>query len=406
LSRAEPQGALLLEAPTTDREVRSVYAHAPFCVRRCGYCDFAVQVRRMGDPEAWARALAGELSALRAEGTFLLADRLETLYVGGGTPSLLGPTAMDRLADLLGRERLEDPSLEWTSEANPESFTAEVASGWRKAGVNRVSLGVQSFHEPVLKWMGRMHGAEGAAQAVRTARSSGIQNLSIDLIFSLPEGVQRDWTEDLERALALEVPHISLYGLTVEAGTPLWRAVQEGREQPAPEARYREEYLEAAERLGAAGYGHYEVSNFALPGHESIHNGVYWSGFPYLGLGNSAHSYLHPVRRWNLRDWDAYEGQAREGRLPVQDQEVLDARATSLERVWLGLRTARGLSLSGLPPRGHDVVHRWVGQSLALLDDGGVRLTPEGWLLLDRLSVELDSVLEATGAPSRVVEQP
>jgi oxygen-independent coproporphyrinogen-3 oxidase len=144
-----PGEALAPESTGGGRLVRSVYAHAPFCVRRCGYCDFAVQVRRTGDPEAWAHALAGELGALRAEGTFVLADRLATLYVGGGTPSLLGPTAMDRLADVLGRERLPE-GLEWTSEANPESFTAEVAGGWRRAGVNRVSLGVQSFHEPVL----------------------------------------------------------------------------------------------------------------------------------------------------------------------------------------------------------------------------------------------------------------
>jgi oxygen-independent coproporphyrinogen-3 oxidase len=356
----------------------------------------------VGDPEAWASALAGELAALRQEGTFELADRLTTLYVGGGTPSLLGPTAMDRLAGLLGRDRVSDPTLEWTAEANPESFSDEVARGWRAAGVNRVSLGVQSFHDSVLRWMGRLHGAEGAEAAVARARREGLGNVSVDLIFSLPEDVERDWSIDLDRALALDVPHISLYGLTVEPGTPLARAVQEGRERPAPDTRYREEYLEACERLTRAGYLHYEVSNFALPGRESRHNEVYWNGEPYLGLGNSAHSYLHPLRRWNLRDWSAYEGRSRMGLLPVQDQELLDEGSARLERVWLGLRTARGLSMRDLPARAHDVVVGWVRQAWGVVSDGALRLTPEGWLLLDRLSVELDSVLDADAPPRDV----
>jgi oxygen-independent coproporphyrinogen-3 oxidase len=386
--------AVSLEGSPNDGPIRSVYVHAPFCARRCGYCDFAVQVRRRGDPQAWAHALAGELSALDAEGLFALAQRLRTLYVGGGTPSLLGPDAMDRLADLLGRGRLEPDELEWTAEANPESFTDDVAKAWKRAGVNRLSLGVQSFDDSVLRWMGRLHGASGAAQAVARARRAGVENVSIDLIFSLPVGVRRSWRGDLERALALEVPHLSLYGLTVEPETPLARRVREGRERPADEQRYRDEYLAAADTLTRAGYQHYEVSNFALPGKESRHNDVYWCGEPYLGLGNSAHSYIHPLRRWNLRDWDAYEMAAREGRLPVRDQEVLDARATRLERVWLGLRTRRGLETPEPSSRGHRLVEEWVERGWAYPTAEVVRLTPEGWLLLDRLAVELDSALD------------
>ena len=375
--------------------IGSVYVHAPFCARRCGYCDFAVQVRRTGDLEGWSRALQGELAAVEREGTFRLAPRLATLYVGGGTPSLLGPEAMDRLADILGRERLAGPDLEWTAEANPESLTDEVAAGWRRAGVNRLSLGVQSFDAGVLRWMGRLHGADGAADAVGRARRAGIENVSVDLIFALPEKLGRSWSDDLRRTLALEVPHVSLYGLTVEAETPLARRVREGRDPPVDEARYREEFLEAAETLTAAGYEHYEVSNFALPGRESRHNGTYWTGEPWLGLGNGAHSYLYPLRRWNLRDWNAYERAAREGGLAVQDHEVLDAGAARLERVWLGLRTRAGLGLSGLSPRGHHAVEGWVDQRWATRADGAVRLTPQGWLLLDRLAVELDSALDS-----------
>jgi oxygen-independent coproporphyrinogen-3 oxidase len=353
-----------------------------------------VQVRRRGDPDAWAASLRAELGALAAEGFFTLAPRLATLYVGGGTPSLLGPRAMDLLANALGRERLTADELEWTAEANPESYTDEVARAWSAAGVNRLSLGVQSFDDAVLRWMGRLHGPSGAAQAVSRARDTGLENVSIDLIFSLPERLRRSWGDDLERALELEVPHVSLYGLTVEPDTPLGRRVREGRERPADEGLYREEYLQAAETLTRAGYVHYEVSNFALPGRESRHNEVYWSGEPYLGLGNSAHSYLHPLRRWNLRDWNAYEEAARVGRLPVQDHEVLDAPQARLERVWLGLRTRQGLPMPDPASQGYHLVTQWVGQEWAHPPEGSVRLTPRGWLLLDRLAVELDSALD------------
>jgi oxygen-independent coproporphyrinogen-3 oxidase len=388
-------GGLPESAVPEPTPIGSVYVHAPFCARRCGYCDFAVQVRRTGDLEGWARALRGELGAVEREGTFRLAPRLDTLYVGGGTPSLLGPDAMDRLADIVGRERLGAPDLEWTAEANPESLTDEVSAGWRRAGVNRLSLGVQSFDDRVLRWMGRLHGADGAAESVARARRAGIENVSVDLIFALPGKLGRSWSDDLRRTLALEVPHVSLYGLTVEAETPLGRWVREGREAPVDEGLYREEFLEAAETLAAAGYVHYEVSNFALPGRESRHNGTYWTGEPWLGLGNGAHSYVHPLRRWNLRDWAAYERAAREGGLPVQDHEVLDAGAARLERVWLGLRTRAGLELSGLSPRGHHAVEGWALQGWAILAEGAVRLTPQGWLLLDRLAVELDSALDS-----------
>lgn len=370
--------------------VSSVYVHAPFCVRRCFYCDFAVQVRSTGDVEGWLTALAGELRAVEAEALFSLADRLDTLYVGGGTPSLLGPAAMDGLARVVGRGRLGDPGLEWTAEANPESFTAEVATAWREAGVNRLSLGVQTFHEPALRWMGRLHGPEGALRAVRTARASGIPNLSVDLIFGLPSHLGRSWRADLERVLALDPPHVSLYGLTVESATPLGRAVREGRERPVDEDLYGEEFLQAAEALTGAGYDHYEVSNFARPGYASRHNGVYWTGAPYLGLGNGAHSYAPPVRRWNLRNWDDYSRAAREGKGAEDEREVLDAAAQRLERIWLGLRTSAGLSLDGLGDAPRQLVAAWKREGWAVPGGSGVRLTASGWLLLDRLAVELD----------------
>lgn len=367
-----------------------VYVHAPFCARRCFYCDFAVQVRRTGDLDGWLAALAGELRAVEAEGLFDLAPRLDTLYVGGGTPSLLGPDAMAGLARVLGRGRLH-PDMEWTAEANPESFTSEVARGWRAAGVNRVSLGVQTFHEPALRWMGRLHGPEGAATAVTTLRDAGMESFSVDLIFGLPAHVGRSWSQDLARALELDPPHISLYGLSVEGSTPLGRAVREGREPAVDEDRYSEEFLEAAEALTAAGYEHYEVSNFARPGHASRHNAAYWTGEPYLGLGNGAHSYAPPVRRWNLREWEGYASAATQGASPEEGREVLDTDAFRLERVWLGLRTSDGLAVEELGGGAVGLAERWERDGLATRAGGRMRLTAAGWLLLDRLAVELDA---------------
>ena len=384
--RAE-QARAAEERPT---EAASVYVHAPFCVRRCVYCDFAVTVSATGDPVGWAEALEAELGHVEREGLLRLAPRLETLYVGGGTPSLLGPGAMDALRALLGRGRLDDPGLEWTVEANPESFDLPLATAWRQAGVNRVSLGVQSFHAPTLRWMGRLHGSEGAETAVGTARAAGLGNVSIDLIFGLPAGVGRSWRHDLERAQALDVPHVSLYGLSVESATPLGRAVAEGREPPVDEDRYREEFLEAAERLGAAGYEHYEVSNFARPGFASRHNQAYWDGRPYLGLGNGAHSYAHPIRRWNVRDWGEYRTRLRRGESTEESRERLDAEAAALEEIWLGLRTASGLATAGWGAEALRLASGWERAGLAEVREGRVRLTARGWLGLDGLAVELE----------------
>jgi oxygen-independent coproporphyrinogen-3 oxidase len=369
--------------------VASVYVHAPFCARRCVYCDFAVSVRRVADVGGWLSALGAELEWLREEGLFRLAEPIETLYVGGGTPSLMGAEAMGRLAALFG-SRVDPERIEWTVEANPESFTPAVAGGWAAAGVNRISLGVQTFHEPALRWMGRLHGAEGARRALQAARDASIENVSVDLIFALPASTGRSWRDDLDGVLSLGVPHVSLYGLSVEPGTPLGRDVSEGRVSPVDEERYRDEFLAAAEVLTGAGYEHYEVSNFARPGFRSRHNAAYWDGSPYLGLGNGAHGFAPPIRRWNVRSWEDYSDRMARGASPVSDEETLDAEAQSLERVWLGLRTRAGVPHPRAGSPAHALVSKWLEAGWAERSAERVRLTAQGWLLLDRLAVELD----------------
>lgn len=363
----------------------SLYVHAPFCARRCCYCDFAVTVDRAPRPDAWLEAVETELR------TAIERERLgrpvfDTVYVGGGTPSLLGPGAMPALRDRIGSLADVAADVEWTAEANPESFDGRLAVNWRDAGVNRLSLGSQSFDPNVLRWMGRLHGPSGTARAVEVARTAGIPSVGLDLIFGLPGRLRRDWETDLERAVALDPDHISLYGLTAEPGTPLGRRVAEGREALADEATYAAEYLHAARVLTSHGFRHYEVSNFARPGRESRHNQACWALRPYLGLGPGAHSFLSPRRWWNTREWVDYrERVARDGSA-VEDEERLDESGAGLERAWLGLRTAKGAPAEDRATR--ELAEQWEARGWARTSGGKVRLTPEGWLLLDRLTLD------------------
>lgn len=383
---------------------RHLYIHVPFCLRRCPYCDFAVQPTRRPPVEDWLDAVDRELALVREANAWSDRLPLTTIYVGGGTPSLLGAAGMAGLRRRLEKHATwDDAAVEWTAEANPETFGPEVAREWRDAGVNRLSLGVQTFHEPALRWMGRLHGADGAVAAFEAARAGGLDNVSVDLIFALPARLGRDWDDDLRRALALEPEHVSLYGLSAEEGTPLGRWVREGRETMAGEEAYAAEYLRAVEATAAAGLVAYEVSNFARPGRESRHNGAYWTLAPYVGVGPGAHSFLPPVRSWNRRDWKGWREDLESGRSPVADRERVDAAAAALERTWLGLRTAAGIPLEELTPAQRALGSRWVEEGLARAEDGvALRLTPRGWLLLDRLTVELDAAA-AAGLPP---EQP
>ena len=382
------------EAPLRVEAVRNLYVHAPFCARRCCYCDFAVTVDRSPDSRRWLNAIRSELSSLQARGEARLADELETLYVGGGTPSVLDPESIAALADVVGRGRLRGSGFEWTVEANPESFTDQVARGWAAAGVNRISFGVQSFDSGALKWMGRLHSAAEAGEAVARATAAGVRNLSVDLIFGLPGSLGRDWKDDIERALRLDVPHVSLYGLTVEEGTPLAGFVREGRVAVAGEARYRDEYLQAAEALSAAGYRHYEVSNFARPGFASRHNRACWRGAPYLGLGNGAHSYAGGRRWWNERDWARYVRRVEDGGNGRAGSEELTSRQRRLEALWLALRTAEGVDANSIGCPAVPVLRTWRERGLSTDAGGTVRLTSSGWLVLDQLTLELDAVME------------
>lgn len=364
--------------------------HVPFCARRCHYCDFSVTASGQPPIDAYLDALAVDLEDWFRTRRWTPPVSLETLFVGGGTPSLLGDHGMRRLSALLrSRFRWDPAEVEWTAEANPESLTDEVCRAWLDLGIDRLSIGVQSFQDEPLEWLGRAHDGAGACRAVERAREAGFSDVNIDFIFGLPASVPRDLRGDVRRALSLGVTHVSVYGLTAEPRTPLGRRVSSGRVRLPDEERYGEEFLELSERLRGAGFRHYEVSNFARPGHASRHNWHYWDGSEYLGLGPSAHSYLGGERIWNVYRWDRYRKAASAAGDLRAGRERSDAAGGRLERVWLGLRTDRGISVDEVPPRARERLEAWRRAGWTVPAESRIRLTPEGWLRLDSLASEI-----------------
>ncbi|HEY4101284.1 MAG TPA: radical SAM family heme chaperone HemW [Gemmatimonadales bacterium] len=358
-----------------------VYLHVPFCGRRCSYCDFAIAVRNVTPDAAFLAAITGEI-ALRRGAERWPAGPVQTIYFGGGTPSRLDPLTITQLIAVLSGIWPRAADAEITLEANPDDVTAERARGWVRAGINRISLGVQSHDAAVLEWMHRTHRAEQVPEALAILRAEGITNISLDLIFALPETLRRNWSDDLQRTLALAPDHVSLYGLTVEAHTPLARWVGRGEIVTPMDERYADEYLLAHEQLIAAGFEHYEVSNAARPGFRSRHNSAYWSGAPYVGLGPSAHSLLADARQWNVREWEAFRRRVDEAATPVEGQETIDGAPKRLEDLYLGLRTIEGASQAMVPAGARAA---WVRAGWATTEGGRIRLTVEGWLRLDAL---------------------
>jgi oxygen-independent coproporphyrinogen-3 oxidase len=354
-----------------------LYIHVPFCVRRCSYCDFSIAVRKRIPAQEYVDVVGRELEWAQLD------ENLETIYLGGGTPSLLPPETIHALLFRVPRSTFP---VEVSLEANPEDVTPTNARAWASAGVNRVSLGAQSFDDRVLQWMHRSHTAARIGEAVGMLRAAGIDNISLDLIFGLPEELPRDWGRDLDQLCSLLPAHCSLYGLTVEPRTPLDRWISRGAVQAPEEGRYVDEYLEAHERLAGAGYQFYEVSNAALPGRQSRHNSAYWSGRPYVGLGPAAHSFDGRTRRWNLAAWEAYRRAVAEGRSPLEAEETLTDEQRDLESLYLGLRTSAGIPLGRLPPSFGD---RWVRAGWVTVHESRLTCTPHGWLRLDSLVQEL-----------------
>ncbi len=375
--------------------MRHIYAHVPFCRRRCSYCDFSIAVRKVIPYRRYVEAVLTE-RRMRFDAGDWDDDPVETLYLGGGTPSLLPP---EYLAQLINGLTSSTPA-EITVEANPDDVTEANAASWVRAGINRVSLGVQAFDGRALEWMHRTHTAEQSVQAFHNLRDAGVESLSIDLIFGLPDELPRAFEADLQRAVDLGPEHLSVYGLTREPRTPLARWVDRGAATPAPDGRYGGEFLLTHEILADAGYEHYEVSNYAKPDHRSRHNCAYWSGRPYAGLGPSAHRFDGASRSWNVDPWAEYETSLTAGKDPTAGSESLSPEQRRLERVYLALRTSEGLSQTHASSLNQEVLEKamgagWMASTFhhpaprSPLPAPRLFLTPTGWLRLDQLAMAL-----------------
>ncbi|MDQ5837112.1 MAG: radical SAM family heme chaperone HemW [Acidobacteriota bacterium] len=365
-----------------------VYIHIPFCRARCSYCDFATGTYEAALAEKYVRAVAREVEAFASAAP---RAEVDTIYFGGGTPSLLVPSQLSRLLDAVRRRFKISDDAEVTLELNPGAFTREGLRAFRAAGVNRASFGAQTFDDGELKRLGRTHNADDTRRTLAALRESGFTNISFDLIAGLPEQTLEAWERNLSEALALRPEHLSLYLLEVHEATPLAEQIRQGRyRQPDPDTA-AEMYRLMSERTRAAGYEQYEISNFCQPGRESRHNLKYWTGAPYFGFGCSAHSFDGAGVRWsNERDARRYVELIEEKGSALVAREELDARSASAEALFLGLRLlSRGVNLAEHRARYHLDVRASYAADLARFDEAGLiemdgdvlRLTHAGALL-------------------------
>ena len=366
----------------------ALYLHVPFCLRKCPYCDFvSFPGRNLADMAAYVAALVQEME--------LWAHRLatgrevDTVYVGGGTPTLLPPPLWRQLGAALRRYFALSPEPEFTVEANPGTLTPATVEVLREMGVNRLSLGVQSFNSRFLEMAGRPYRPPEIRASVARARQSGIANLNLDLIFGFPGQTPADWQQDLEAALELEPTHLSCYELQLDPATPWGRAEAEGRLVRPEEEERAAMYDYAVDRLSQAGFEHYEISNFARPGYFCRHNLAYWRREPYLGLGVAAASFMEE-RRWsNVASIEEYRRRLAAGYLPVAEAEELTPEAAMAETMLLGLRLVKGVEVGRFRKQFGREVEEVFGERLAFLErqgllekgEGTYRLTPRGRLL-------------------------
>jgi oxygen-independent coproporphyrinogen-3 oxidase len=325
-----------------------LYVHVPFCLAKCVYCDFVSYPYEERSAERYLRALDAEIDLWSGK---LGETAVKSIYVGGGTPTCLGGRALSRLLRALRNRFSVLPGAEVTVEINPETAAAEMLEALLHEGVNRLSVGMQTADDALLRFLGRRHTAEEAAAMVITARRAGFDNVNLDLIFGIPGQDLPCWERTLGEAVALEPEHLSAYGLEIHHETPLGAAVAGGSVVPCREEEERAMYLRVIDFLSAHGYAHYEISNFARPGKESRHNRLYWEGEPYLGLGPAAHSYLDGCRWSNAADLSVYCENLDGHRLPVTGEVALNEEDEMAEAMFMGLRLIEGISCARFAAR-------------------------------------------------------
>ncbi|MFC2771956.1 MAG: radical SAM family heme chaperone HemW, partial [Porphyromonas endodontalis] len=352
------------------------YLHVPFCKSRCAYCAFYSQTNTR-QQEAFVTALCRELELRREE--LAPSIPIETVYFGGGTPSLLSPSQLEKIVDTIRRVYSPQPDAEWTLEGNPDDITPEYAHALRLLGFNRVSLGVQSFCDEELRFLGRRHTARQVYSAIEALRTANFSNISIDLIYSLPGQSHQLWQQNLSSALALEIPHISAYNLTYEEHTRLAHLARRGSIEKHPDEDALRDYYYLVDTLHERGYDHYELSNFAFRGMHSRHNSSYWDRVPYLGFGPSAHSYLPESRYANVAHLHRYIEYLQQGTTAIDFRENLSPTDCLNETIMTGLRRAKGVDLQNVS----EVFGR---EKLSFLQTASEPYLAQGLLILDSTS--------------------
>ena len=369
-----------------------IYVHIPFCASRCVYCGFYSTTLKPAMQHRYTQALEKEM-ALRHD--YLgPAEHIDTIYIGGGTPSQLCSADIRRLFAALHRV-YGTTQREVTFEANPDDVDAILAATLRECGVNRVSMGAQTFDDRRLRFLHRRHTSEQVEQAIDTLRANGISNISVDLIYGFPSQTVGQWEEDIDRATSLGVDHISAYSLMYEEGTALHAMLEHGEIEETDEETSLAMYNVLVEKLRAAGYEHYEISNFARPGKRAVHNSSYWNDTPYMGLGAAAHSYNRTSRQWNVADVRRYVEAIEAGTIPAET-EVIDEDTHYDDLITTALRTSDGLELNML-----DGAHKayllecakpYLQSGQLEITEGRVRITAKGIFVSDMIMSDLMKV--------------
>ncbi len=380
-------------------ETVSLYLHIPFCHTRCHYCDFNTYAGILPLREPYVRALLTEIGM--AGTVAQLSDgkprRSRTIFFGGGTPSLLSVSQISRILNACYTNFAVDEDAEITSEANPGTLSQEQLIGLRAAGINRLSMGAQSFDAELLKALGRIHSPKDITKAVHDARVAGFTSINVDFMFGLPGQTMSHWRETIDRALDLHIEHLSLYSLIIEEDTPFYTWTHEGRITPGDEDLCADMYEYADERLQEAGYKNYEISNWSLPGFQSRHNLTYWHNLPYLGMGAGAYSSFGGRRFSDVRDPVEYIRLLKTQQWPEAESETIDRAQAMSETAFLALRTAQGLHLPTFEQRFAIPFTQFVGDRLRFVEEAGLlerepdrlRLSKRGRLLGNEVFLRL-----------------
>lgn len=365
-----------------------LYLHFPFCKSRCIYCDFysTISLQWLDD---LIKAEIAEMVQCKNE----VVEPIETIYIGGGTPSLLTERHLYLLVEAIHTNFIVVSDAEFTIEVNPDDVTHEKAKFWKKVGINRVSIGVQSFDDAILRFLSRRHSSAQAEQAIEILLNVEISNIGIDLIYGIPGMSDQSWERSVMKTSTLPVKHVSAYHLTYEAGTPLYQMKQQERIQEIPEERSIEQYQLLRSILLNAGFEHYEISNFALPGYASKHNSSYWFGKPYIGIGPSAHSYDGISRRWNVASVEAYVTNIYD---VYYETEQLTSEQRFNEYILTRLRTQKGGLLNELKNIDAECFNKWEKQLHTVIEKGLIckanerfYIDPKQWLLADYIISQL-----------------